>query len=413
MLGILGLVGLTGAIALPAWKARVDRRLDATWRKSLGGASFVERYPATEDNSTVRDLKRLAAAIGIDMAPPDTLVGHIDPDPEALARFAAVKKPLSELLAPGNSPTDGLLVPPAPALSAFLESVRPGLDSIRARLAKGPPPVWKRDLRLGFETKLPNYLWVLLLQKLLLLDARERLRSGGEAQAREILEASWQLNQALTESHPSLVTQLVAQAVMRLQQPILRSFPVPPAGWRERLGDLDLQSRIFLGLQFEAFMAHQSVAIGRPLGSEKLGSFPKPLISWAVWDYSRRFAAATEEMRRQDVRSFDPDELVREWMRSVPRWQIAARLLLPNFLDAWPRSAHKELEAELTALVFDERERLAAGRPRPSIHRRPSRIKGLSWIYQETPETLTLHLDGELRSQEAKPVPLRFTLRKG
>ncbi len=64
-------------------------------------------------------------------------------------------------------------------------------------------------------------------------------------------------------------------------------------------------------------------------------------------------------------------------------------------------------------LVFAERERLAAGLPRPAVGRRPSRIKGLSWIYEETPEALTLHLDGELKNPEKKPVPLRFTLRKG
>ncbi|HEX4964511.1 MAG TPA: hypothetical protein VF173_27090 [Thermoanaerobaculia bacterium] len=412
VLGVFALLGLAVAIGWPVWKGAVDRRLDATWRKSLGGPSFLERYPATGYNSTVRDLDGLSAAIGIDMTSPET-PGRTQPTAQAAARFAAVKKPLGELLDASKCPTDGSLAPPAPALAAFLEAARPGLNAIRARLAQGPPPVWERDLSPGFETKIPNYLGVMMLQKLLLLDAHEQLRSGREAQAREILETSWQLNQALADSHPCLVTQLVAQGVLRWQQPILRSFAVPPAGWRARLEGLDLQSRIFTGLQFEAFSAHRSAVLGRPLGGEDSGAFPKPLLSWMVWDYSRRFVASIEEMRRQDVRSFDPDEFVREWMRSVPRWQFAARLLLPNFMDAWPRSVHKELEAELTTLVFAERERLAAGRPRPAIDRRPSRVKGLSWIYEETPETLTLHCDGELKSPETKAVPLRFTLRKG
>ena len=409
--GLFALMGLAGGISLPVWKASVDRQLDATWRKSLGGASFLERYPAIGDNSTVRDLEELGAAIGIDMAPVDT-PGRIHPTATAAARFEAVKPPLKELLDASKCPTDGSLAPPAPALAAFLESARPGLNAIRARLTQGPPPVWERDLSPGFDTRLPNYLGVLMLQKLLLLDAREQLRSGREAQAREILDASWQLNQALADSHPSLLTQLMAQAVLRLQQPILRSFPVPPAGWRERLEGLDLQSRIFLGLQLEAFMAHRASTLARPLGREDSGAFPKPLLRWGIWDYSRRFAAAIEEMRRQDVRSFDPEAFVREWERSVPRWQFVARLLFPNFMDAWPRSAHKELETELTTLVFEERERLAARRLRPAIDRRPSRVKGLSWIYEETPQTLTIHLDGELKSPETKLVPLRFILRK-
>lgn len=102
--GLLVVAGLLGAVVLTAWKASVDRRLDAVWRRSLGGAE----------------------------------------------------------------------------LAAFLDSARPTLDSVRTRLAQGPP-VWKRDLSAGFESKITNYLGVLMLQKLLLLDAREQLRAGRAA----------------------------------------------------------------------------------------------------------------------------------------------------------------------------------------------------------------------------------------
>jgi hypothetical protein len=84
VLGSFALLGLAGGIALPVWKAAVDRRLDATWRKALGGSSFLERYPATTDNSTVRDLDGLGAAIGIDMTPPGT-PGRIHPKAEVMA----------------------------------------------------------------------------------------------------------------------------------------------------------------------------------------------------------------------------------------------------------------------------------------------------------------------------------------
>jgi hypothetical protein len=413
-LGSLVLLGLIGGIALPLWKAAVDRRLDATWRKSLGGLSFLERYPATEANSTIRDLDGLGAAIGIDMAFAKA-PGRIHPKAAVAARFDALKPQLTGLLRTSSSPTDGSLPPPAPVLAVFLDLVRPGLKAIRDRLAQGPPPVWERDLSPGTDAELPNYLGILLLQKLLLFDAREQLRSGHEAQAREILDTSWHLNQALADSNPDILTQSIAQTVVRMQQPILRSFAVPPAGWRERLQGLDLQSPMLLSWQHQAFMAHRNSMSAEPLGRSETdtGGFPKVLLRWGVWDFSRRFAAAVEDLRHRDVRGYDPDEFVQEWMRSVPRWQFVARLLLPNFLDAWPQSAHRELEAELTVLVFAERERLAAGLPRLGGDRRPSRIKGLSWIYEETPEALTLHLDGELRNLEKKPVPLRFTLRKG
>ncbi|HSS76034.1 MAG TPA: hypothetical protein VLV54_04740 [Thermoanaerobaculia bacterium] len=131
-----------------------------------------------------------------------------------------------------------------------------------------------------------------------------------------------------------------------------------------------------------------------------------------VWDYARRLSAMVEELPRRDVRSFDPDAFEREQRAAIPRWQVLARTLLPNFWDTWPRSAHVELEAELTALVLEERERLAAGGPPRSTDRRPSRIKGLSWIYEDVAGGTIVHLDGDLKYQEPRPVPLRFTVRR-
>lgn len=105
--------------------------------------------------------------------------------------------------------------------------------------------------------------------------------------------------------------------------------------------------------------------------------------------------------------------LEREEKAKIPRWQIVARLAFPAYWETWPRSARAELEAELTALILEERERLAAGGPPRPFHQRPSRVKGLSWIYEDLPGATTLRLDGDLVYQDEKPVPLRFTVRSG
>jgi hypothetical protein len=409
--GLLALSGLIGSLALPAWRASVDRKLDANWRRSLGGASFLERYPATQDNVTVRDLETLGAAIGIEMAPPGA-PGHAHPAPGAAKRFEAMKPPLKDFHAAARRSTDGTFAPPSPELAAFLESIRPGLDSIRARLEQGPPPVWARDLRAGFEAKIPNYLGPLMLQKLLILDASQQIRAGREARAAEILEASWRLGQAIADNNPGLVSQLIAQAVIRLQQPVLRSFSHAPAGWPARLVRVDLQSRMILGLQYEAFTAHRSAALDRPISEVDWGPRGQAFLRWMIWDHARRFSAIVDGLQRRDVRSFDPDAFFQECLAAYPRWQIVGRLLIPNFLDAWPRSAHAELEAELTALVLEERARLAASGPPRPFDRRPSRVKGLSWIYEDLPGATTLHLDGELRYPGPNPGPLRFTVRR-
>jgi hypothetical protein len=136
------------------------------------------------------------------------------------------------------------------------------------------------------------------------------------------------------------------------------------------------------------------------------------LARWAIWDYARRLSDILDDLPRQDVRTFDPDAFNREKLKSIPRWQTVARLMLPNFWDSWPKSAHVELEAELTALILEERDRLAKGGPPRPAKRRPSRIKGLSWVYEDLPGGTAVHLDGDLRYQETKPVALRFTVRR-
>ena len=406
---LLVLAGLIGAFSLFAWRSAVDRRLDAGWRRSQGGGSFLERYPATGDNATVRDLETLAAAIGIGMGSPDT-PGRGEPAAADAARFEAVKAPLKDFFSNQRIATEGALAPPPRELAAFLAAARPGLDSVRSRLAAGPVPVWKRDLESGLATRIPNYLGLLMLQKLLLLDASERLRAGDEAQAQEVLEASWRLNQAMSDNSPSLIAQIMGQAVIRLQQPILRRFSRAPAGWRERLLHLDLQARTLRSFQCEAFAAHRSASRDRPIAGLPGGPAAQFLARWTLWDYSRRFSAMIERLRRRDVRSFDPAAFHREQLASIPRWQAAARLLLPDFWDRWPRSAHVELEAELTALVLEERERLAAGGV-PRAAGRSSRVAGLSWIYQDLPGATTVRLDGDLHYRDPGLAPLRFTVR--
>lgn len=409
--GLLALASLAGLLALKTWRASVDRKLDANWRRSLGGASFLERYPDVQDNATVRDLEKLGAAIGIDMAPSDT-PGRVHPASEAAKRFEAIKEPLKNFLSTNERSTDGTFKPPSPELVAFLESVRPDLDAIRARLAEGPPPVWARDLSAGWGTNLPNYLGPLMLQRLLLLDASQRLQTGHASEAIQILETSWRLNEAMADNNPTLVCQLITLAVIRLQQPVLRSFPQAPAGWPERLRHLDLQSRILRAFRCEAFSIHRTASLDRPVPGGWPG-WTEPFLHWMLWDSIRHISPIIEDLSRRDVRSFDAEAFEREQKATIPRWQIAAHSAFPSYWDTWPRSAHAELEAELTALILEERERLAAGGPPRPFHQQPSRVKGLSWIYEDLPEATTLHLDGDLVYQDQRPVPLRFTVRKG
>lgn len=411
-LALLAVVAGAASLAFAQWKAGVDRDLDAAWRRSLGGRSFLERYPKTGDNATVRELEELGASIGIDLAPAE-VKGRSRPAPEQARRFAAVKTPLRDLLDPAAQPEDGTLAAPPPAVAQYLDFARPTLLRIIEVLRRDPPPIWERDLGRGFEAKIPNLLGVLQVQKLLVLEAREQLRNGRREPALGVLEASWRYNEAVRENGPSLIHQLIANAVVKLQQPVLRNLPAPSAAsalWRSRLEGIDPVAHVLTGLHAEAFISHHVSTLDRPLGGQGGELANGVWMRLLIWDHARRFEAMVQELARRDVRSFDPAAFHREQEKRVPRWNLVSRILLPNFWDAWGKAARVELSADLTARILEERGRLATGAPQQAA-RRPSRVPGLSWIYEQTPEGTRIRLDGDLTYRELKPVPLRFLVR--
>lgn len=323
-IGCAGLLALL-VIALGAlllWRSNVDRKLDAAWRRALGGASFPERFRKTGDNATVLELERLGAEIGIDMAPhpPEKWKGRVRPSPGQAARFRAVSGTVKNSV---FLPFEPEVAPPG-EVAAFLVSVRPALERTVQLLVHGEKPVWHRDLSRGFDVQIPNWLGPLQLQRLLLLEARERLRGGEAERVPEVLEATWRLYEAVRDEDPLIVTQLIAQILLKLQQPVLRELPATPAlvsRWRPRLTGLDLRERSVLALQAECFGAHSAATSDRPLGGENLGLVPVWFGRWMIWDYSRRCQGMFARLAGRDVRTYDAEAFFQEQLaglRSCP-----------------------------------------------------------------------------------------------
>ena len=360
-LASFALVALAG-VGFARWRlSRADAALEAFWRSTLGGASFLERYPPTRDNATVLELERLGAGIGFEMAQPDA-VGHPHPTPDAAQSFAAVKDEIKSYLEPSAAPEDGVYPPLSPAVAVFLDEVRSTLDAVVALLVASSPPVWESDLTRGFEAPVPNYLGILNLQRLLGVEALEQARSGHPERALAVLEAFWRLDEAVRAS-PILIAQLISQVDLKIQQQTLHSLSAAPPVWRMRMAAIDLRRGVYVGLQAEAFMAHYAASLDRPLGGEEIPPSTAPFIRWGLRDHAQRLQPMIEELVRRDIRSLDPDDFDREMKDRIPRWQLIARLMLPNFWDAWPRAARTELSADLTARIFEERVRQAEGGP--------------------------------------------------
>ncbi|HXU29864.1 MAG TPA: hypothetical protein VN851_04730 [Thermoanaerobaculia bacterium] len=399
---------LSGALWFLRWRgARADEAIEASWRRTLGGRTFLERYPATEDNRTTLGLEALGCGLGIDMAPIET-PGRCHPSPEAASRFKAIQPALKKLLDPTTIAEDGALAAPPVALANYLAASRPTLDRATALLLTSPAPVWKLNLAAGFHLKIPNFLGVSNLERLLVAQAREQARAGRIDAAFEGLEAAWKYNQAILDQ-PTLIGQLIGQTILKMQLAALRGMPRAPAGWPARLTDLDLRHRMFMALQADVFIAFHTSTFDRP--PPGAGVRPWWLARWALRDYTRRVQPILDELPRREVRSFNPDDFEREMRDRMPRWQFIARQLVPNFWDAWPRTAHLELASELTALALLERERLATGGPPRTFHQRPSRVEGLRWIYEDLPLGTRIRIDGRFLYPGPRPLPLTFLVR--
>lgn len=406
---VLALVALA-VVDVVRWRLdRGDAALEASWRKALGGASFLERYPPTEDNATVVELNRLGEQLGLDMAGAQA-VERTNPAPDAAERFAALSDELRSYLDPTTAPEDGIHPPPPAAVAAFVDEARPTIDALVALLTTGPPPVWEWDLGRAFEAPVPNYVGILNLQKLLAVEAVEQIRRGNPERTLAVLEASWRLDEAIRAT-PTLTAQLISQAGLKYQQLALRGLAAALPVWRQRMATIDLRGGVYIGLQLEAFLAHHAAYRERPLGSEEIPPWSDTTMRWGLRDYAQRFQPMIEELVRRDVRSLDPEEFTVEMAERLPRWSMIARLMLPNFWDSWPKAAHGELSADLTARILEQRARQAAGGPPRPSDRQPSRVRGLDWLYEETPAGTSVRLDGEMVYKPPRALPLHFLVR--
>lgn len=413
-LTLVVLVVCVAALALRERSRRADERLLARWADLLGGESFPERFPPTEPNETALRLGALGAAMGLEMVPAEVVEGP-RPSEASAARFAEHKRQLEEYLDAVAAGPSRAAWPPVPAeLGDLLEEVQPRLGELVVLLRDAPPPVWRSDLSRGIEAPLPNFLGVLRLQDVLVARAASQAHDGRPERALELLEASWRLNQAVL-ARVSLLAQLVGQRAVSRQAGVLRGVCGAPRHWQERLAGLDLQEGIFVALHAEAFMAYRSASLD-PFPGTGLQEWSVPFMRWGLRDYAHRFQRILDDLATEDVRTFDPDAFLDRAMAGLPRWQIVARILLPNMFATWPESARHDLETELTRHVLVRRAALAAdaaaGPSAPGGVVVAARVPGLSWVIDTDAAGVSVRLDGDLAHKHEDAPPLRFRIER-
>src|SRR4051812_1736004 len=180
----------------------------------------ISRNPAVTANDRAIRLERLAAQIGIDLAPPLPDRAHPLLSEKDLVEGLQLGAYLSEQV---ESPLDRIGAPGA-STAQFLRERAESLENIRALLLDGTIPRWALDVAKGNKGEPdPNSVGLLVLHRVLLSKALVEARASHPADAELWLEASWRLKES-TAVRPTLVWQLVAIAVSRWEAGVLRKL---------------------------------------------------------------------------------------------------------------------------------------------------------------------------------------------
>lgn len=406
---------------------------------------FEAQFPKAKASAAALELERLAALLGIELAP------KLEPRPPAEAPREGEETEDQAQGANGEEATADVETTPAPVLevqenrarpsakaAAALQAVQAALGSFLDRELKSPQEQvgatpraverfltdhegeleaieslllregslqWGMDVTPKADTHLPNVLGHLRLQRLLVARALLEMRRGETDAANQTLEASWQLNEALS-SRPELIPHLIVVAVAKYQAGALRKLVAPAAGWADRLRSQKLLLGYLAAFQNEFWFVWEADDLTGEEGA-----------------WGRTLRGMAEELQARDPCSWTPKMLEQAWERAFDAqyatddldrgWLGTIALNLTSIIARWGRYL---VDAELTSLVLDARTERAASREKAwpgKLFTLGAGICPRSWTYRPSPKgTATLAFQGSLAEDAAPParhLPLTFT----
>jgi hypothetical protein len=312
------------------------------------------------------------------LAPPE-VEGRARPAAEAAERFDSVTELLRDHQNALISPSPGLAAPPD-EVAAWLDAAEPMLRRVAEQLTADVPR-WDLFLDRGLEYRIPALIDHIHLHRLLVLEAGEAARVGDTDTTADWLHAARVLRIALADD-PLLIHQLVILAEHKRELALLRALPSPPEDWEVFVAPEPARDRIHRALRLEGRMMVQALRTGHleaEVGEE-------PLVRWIAGPMLRHGAAQHVEsmehgvarLEREDPRYFRNDQFFAEEEARVPRWNIVARLLLPNFFDASIKAARHELDVDLTRRALEVRAVVERLGQQPAGHLRSLRSSAAS-----------------------------------
>jgi hypothetical protein len=406
-------------------------------------SEFEAQFPKAEATAAALELERLAALLGIELAPKleprppaedpregeetedqaqeadgEETAADVETTPtpvlevqENRARPSAEAAAALQTVQLGGfldrelkSPQERVGAPPRP-VERFLTDHEGELEAIESLLLREENLQWEMDVTPKADFHIPNTLGQMRLQRLLVARALLEMRRGETDGANRTLEASWRLNEVLS-ARPELISHLIVVAVAKYHAGALRKLVAPAAGWADRLRSL----KLLLGY---------------------LAAFQNEF--WFVWDtddltgeegaWGRALRGMAEELQARDPCSWTPKTLEQAWEHAFDdqyatddldrTWLATIALNLTNVIARWGRYL---VDAELTALVLDARTERAASREKTwpgKLFTLGAGICQESWTYRASAKgTVTIAFQKSPLGEGATPgitLPLTFT----
>ena len=258
----LSLVGGNFIASLVAGNFIAERREQEIEAELAAFSSKVTRQ--TDYNETAIALKTLSAQLGFNVYSwsEDTKskfardIGKIAIEPGDRKSWEAIEPKLKEYLNAQITKPSSEIDRPPPELQQYLKVNAKTIAQIREVVSRQGAPVWKMNLdpvlEGDFTFRLPSYLGIAQLQKVLALDILEKQRNGQTEAARSMLETTWQINTSLEDS-PLLIGQLVNLINGRYIAGTMRKLGNLPIEWQQRLVDRDYSQSVVTSIQGEYF----------------------------------------------------------------------------------------------------------------------------------------------------------------
>jgi hypothetical protein len=391
---------------LSVMATRREKAVRAKWAQAGRPLeTFVATIPETKPNATAEALEDAANRLGLERA-------------KKKEPWTAIALPLTDYLNSELEKDGPPVSAPPEVLAAFLRDQAPLITKARTALLEGPPPVWvERNKRL-YESPLPNLLQIISLEKILAADALAALSRGDREAAMADLEAGWRLGDALG-ARPELISSLVTIGSLRYPVAVLRRVDGAGPAWRARLVAYSPRDCVARSYEFETAAMLELGDMGSSGGPPTLLRRVGDLLGRPYLRLSFAGAADTvlEMVRIAEAAGPCPEGLgpkMVEAIGAIPKWNVLAKIAVPNINPSWGRAYRFQLDLELTEKILilkEARDKNGGAWPEAVPDIESSACPNGAWSYTRSPDRVTLVYNRTPKFPDVKSTALVLPLR--